>query len=206
MGTKRVGLARIEALVENLKRDLNIAGCTANYWRWLTGDYDGLSLATKTDANCDSGFTFAANTFHECAALGDATNAFVLPDATRDTLVVMKGTGAYDGGNDGTFTCDSGDFFAAQTLNFLTVDTGDGGQNARVFGTDFTTTQDLGKISTLTAAHNTLTLSSTASNNQTGVGWEIAFYCQDAGFWRISFVGVETGSGAMNATFAGSTA
>ena len=47
MGTKRVGLARIEVLIENLKRDLNLAGTTANYWRWVTGDYDGLSLETK---------------------------------------------------------------------------------------------------------------------------------------------------------------
>ena len=51
----------------------------SNYHRWSTGDYSGLSLATKTDANCDSGFTFAVDTYHECAPVGDATNAFVLP-------------------------------------------------------------------------------------------------------------------------------
>ncbi len=31
----------------------------SNYMRFVTGDYDGLAISTKTDANCDSGFTFA---------------------------------------------------------------------------------------------------------------------------------------------------
>ena len=183
----------------------NIVSCT-NYVKWATGDYSGLSLATKSDANCDSGFTFAANTYHECAPVGDATNAFVLPAATAGTLVVMGITAQWDGGNNATFTTATGDFYAAQTLNFITQNAGDTVRLNSTFGTDFSTTQSLGKISTLTAAHNTLTLSTTATNNQSNKGAELAFYCATAGFWRLKWTGSELGSGAMNATFAGSTA
>ena len=178
----------------------------SNYHRWSTGDYSGLSLATKTDANCDSGFTFAVDTYHECAPVGDDTNAFVLPSATVGALVVMGINAQWDGGNNATFTTATGDFFAAQTLNFITQNAGDGIRLNPTFGTSFTTTQSLGKISTLTAAHNTLTLSTTATNNQSNTGAEIAFYCGVKGFWRIKWTGSELGSGAMNATFAGSTA
>ena len=177
----------------------------SGYLRWCLGDHSGLSLLTKTDANCDTGFTAAANTLHECAALGDDTNAYVLPSATVGTVVVFKFTAQYDGANNATFTTATGDFFAAQTLNFPTLGAGAGASGPRVIGTDFTTTQSLGKISTLTAAHNTLTMSTTATNNQTNVGSELSFFCEDGGFWRVLFQGVALGSGAMNATFAGST-
>jgi len=177
----------------------------SNYLRWAMGDHSGLSLATKTDANCDSGFTAAANTLHECAALGDATNAYVLPEATVGTVVVFKWTAQYDGGNNATFTCASGDFFAAQTLNFKTLGSDANAVGPRIIGTDFTTTQSLGKISTFTAAHNTLTMSTTATNNQSNVGSELSFFCEDGGFWRILWQGVALGNGSMNATFAGST-
>tara|TARA_R110000744_G_scaffold20477_12_gene53824 strand:+ start:1039 stop:1746 length:708 start_codon:yes stop_codon:yes gene_type:complete len=180
---------------------------SSNYMKFVTGDYDGLAIATKTDANCDTGFTFAANTLTECACLGDATNAFVLPDATLGTLVVMRITTQYDGGNNATFTTDSGDFFAVQTLNFPTQNAGDAIRVApRVIGASPVATQTLGKISTFAATHNTLTLSTTATNNQTNKGAELSFYCADAGFWRIAFLGSELGSGVMNATFAGSAA
>tara|TARA_B100000287_G_scaffold363915_1_gene357881 strand:+ start:300 stop:926 length:627 start_codon:yes stop_codon:yes gene_type:complete len=176
----------------------------SNYLRFVTGDYKGLSLATKTDANCDSGFTFAANTYHECAALGDQTNAFVLPTAAEDTLVVMKITAQYDGGNNATISTSGTDTFEAQTLNIKTINAADGNINPRVFGTDFTTTQNLGKTTTFLAVDNRITLSTTATNNQTNVGAELSFYCETAGKWRIAFMGSELGSGAMNATFSGS--
>jgi len=177
----------------------------SGYLRWCLGDHSGLALETKTDANCDSGFTASANTLHECAAVGDATNAFVLPKATVGTVVVFKWTAQYDGGNNATFTTATGDFFAAQTLNFKTLGGGANSVGPRIIGTDTTTTQSLGKISTFTAAHNRLTMSTTATNNQTNAGAELSFFCEDSGFWRILFQGVALGNGSMNATFAGST-
>ena len=46
----------------------------------------------------------------------------------------------WDGGNNATFTTATGDFFAAQTLNFITQNAGDGIRLNPTFGTDFTTT------------------------------------------------------------------
>ena len=213
LNTQGGDLQDLAQSVVTLTDDSTISGAitvdhiTSNYLKFVSGDYDGLAISTKSDANCDSGFTFAANTLTECACVGDATNAFVLPAATRGTLVVMRITAQYDGGNNATFTTAAGDFYAAQTLNFITQNAGDTIRVApRVLGASPVATQDLGKISTLTAAHNTLTLSTTATNNQTNKGAELSFYCQNAGFWRIAFLGSELGSGAMNATFAGSTA
>ena len=178
---------------------------SSNYVKFITGDYDGLTISTKTDANCDSGFTFVANSLTECAALGDATNAFILPAATLGTLVVMRGTAAYDGGNNATFTTGAGDFFAVQTLNFPTQNAGDNTRVApRIIGASPVATQSLGKISTFAGTHNTLTLSTTATNNQTNAGFELSFFCAEAGKWRIGFLGSELGTGVMNATFAGS--
>jgi len=180
---------------------------TSNYVRFITGDYSGLSLATKTDANADSGFTFAANTYHEVAAVGDATNALVLPSAAKDTLVVWAFTGINDGGSNATVTTASGDYYEAQTLNFPTLGTGAAGnQGPRIFGTNFTTTQAAAKISTLTRSHDTLTIAMTATNNQSNIGAQLAFYCATKGYWRLMWQGAALGSGVMNATFAGSTA
>jgi hypothetical protein len=216
MGSDLIGKfgGDLQDLVESvvtLTDDSTISGAitidhiTSNYLKFVSGDYDGLAISTKTDANCDSGFTFAANTLTECACVGDATNAFVLPAATRGTLVVMRITAQYDGGNNATFTTAAGDFYAAQTLNFITQNAGDTIRVApRTIGASPVATQSLGKISTFAATHNTLTLSTTATNNQTNKGAELSFYCATDGFWRIAFLGSELGTGVMNATFAGS--
>ena len=42
----------------------------------------------------------------------------------------------------------------------------------------------------------------TATDNQTNLGAELAFYCDTDNYWRLSFKGSELGSGAINATFA----
>ena len=179
---------------------------SANYMRFLTGDYNGLTLVTKTDSNADTGFTFTVNGFHEVAALGDATNALILPSATKDAIVVWAFTGINDGGNNATVTTATGDFYAAQTLVFPTLGAAAAGNiGPRVIGTDITPTQAAAKISTFTAAHNTLTLSTTATNNQSNIGAQLVFYCETKGFWRLLWRGAALGTGVMNATFAGTT-
>ena len=61
MGTKRIGLARVEALMENLKRDLALAGGS---FSGVLGATETLSSVgsyaapTKTCATADSGKTF----------------------------------------------------------------------------------------------------------------------------------------------------
>ena len=224
----KLGMGLLETLLENLDRDLNLASTTltnpiittsaavtlsgkvdSNYIRFVTQDWDGLSLSTKTDANCDSGFTMAASTLHQCAALGDATNAIVLPEATPGALTVWRYTAQADGGSNITFTCASGDFYQAQTLNTDVTNFGDAHPHGRwILGTDITQTVATfgGAIITAAATHDTLTYAHTATNNQTNVGAEIAFFCKTDGFWRVAWKGSELGSGALNASFAFSTA
>ena len=152
----------------------------------------------------------ADNTFHQVAALGDATNAFVLPEATVGALTVFRFTGQYDGGNNaGTWTCASGDYFAAGTINTDVTNFGDAHPHGRrIFTTDFTQTVATfgGAIVTVAATHDTFTIVPTATNNQTNIGAELAFYCETDGYWRLSFKGSELGSGALNGTWATSTA
>ena len=190
-------------------RGLDVAHVNSNYIKFLTGDYFGLSLNTYSDANADAGLTLLPNTFNEVAWDGGAGCAVTLPKAGLGNIVVFRFTGQADGGSNIVFTTASGDFYAAQTLNTDVTNIGDAAANScrRVIGTDFTQTvaTHAGAIVAITAAHNTFTIAATATNNQTNVGAELTFYCQKEGFWRLAFKGSELGSGALNATFAGST-
>ena len=175
-----------------------------NYMRFITGEYSGLSYEAKTDANCDSGFTASLNTVNDCAAVGDATNAFVLPAATKDALVIFRFTAQLDGGNNQTYRTAGSDTYTAETLVFPTIGASAvGAQGPRVFGSDFTATQGA-KITTMLTTDNALHLSTTATNNQTNAGAELGFYCETAGKWRLMFRGAALGTGVMNATFSGS--
>ena len=44
-------------------------------------------------------------------------------------------------------------------------------------------------------------LDSTSTVYKTNIGAELAFFCEEAGFWLLGFLGSELGSGAINATF-----
>ena len=83
----------------------------------------------------------------------------------------------------------SGDYssLAIETKNDAACDTG------------FTMTAD-----TLTEAgtHNRLTLTATATNNQTNIGAELSFFCRTDGTWQVAFLSSELGSGALNTNFA----
>ena len=74
MGTKRIGLARVEALMENLKRELSLGGST------LVGTLKQTTLITgaggsTTLAAADSGTVFLVNA-------ADGTHTFTLPALT----------------------------------------------------------------------------------------------------------------------------
>ena len=58
-----------------------------------------------------------------------------------------------------------------------------------------------GTIVAVADLDNTLTYATTATNNQTHIGAELAFFCEDKGLWKLAFLGSELGSGAINATF-----
>ena len=59
-----------------------------------------------------------------------------------------------------------------------------------------------GAIVTVASSHTALAIAATATDNQTNIGAEIAWFCDKKGFWKFSFLGSELGSGAINATFA----
>ena len=62
MGTKRVGLARIEALIENLKRDINWGdGTTFKGQKRLVEAVTNASAATRTLTAAESGTLFTVN-------------------------------------------------------------------------------------------------------------------------------------------------
>ena len=180
-----------------------------NYIKFATGDYFGLAIDTSNDAAADSGFALSANTLHESAYDGGGASAITLPKATVGTLCVYRYTAQADGGQTQTFTTATGDFYEAQTLNTDVSNLGDASNHSRrIIGNSATQTVATfgGAIVTVTAAHNTFSVATTATNNQTNIGAELSFYCSRDGFWRIAFLPSELGSGALNATFESSTA
>ena len=214
MGTKRVGLARIQALIENLKRELSLGNATtlninrinSNYVRFVTGDWNGLTVASKTDTQSRAGFTMADGYVYENAVDGSTgASAIVLPSATAGALIVHRFVAQADGGQNITFTTASGEYYAAGTI-MLTVSNVSAGQlMTRCTQTDWTQTSvspSNGEIKTMDGTtENTITIATTATNNQTNIGAEIAFYCDTGGKWRWSWRGAQLGSGVVNATF-----
>ena len=177
----------------------------SNYLRFITGtDYKGLTLVSKTDANADSGFTLSRNAYHEVEYDGGGASAIVLPSATIDSLCVFEFTEVADGGQNITFSTAGTDTYEAQSLNIVNMNIGDAAVGRYSTSTDFTPGDNLGKIVTILAVDNRITISTTATNNQTNKGAKIAFYCETAGKWRVAFQGSELGNGTPNATFSGS--
>ena len=177
-----------------------------NYIKFATGDYYGLAIATKSDANSRAGYEMAANTLTENAVDGGTgASAITLPKASVGTLCVHRFTADADGGQNITFTTKGGDTFAAGTLNTDVSNLGDNSNHSRrVFVSSAVETVATfgGAIVTVGAAHNVFTIAMTATNNQTAKGSEVSFYCSAAGKWRIAFLPSELGTGALNATFA----
>ena len=176
-----------------------------NYIKFATGDYFGLAIATKSDANSRAGFELAANTLTENAVDGGTgASAITLPAAEVGTLCVHRFTAQADGGQDITFTTKGTDTFEAGTLNTDVRDLGDSVVGRRVFVSSAVETVATfgGAIVTVAGSHNIFTIATTATNNQTNKGAEVSFYCSADKKWRIAFLPSELGTGAINGTFA----
>ena len=182
----------------------------SNYIRWATSDWDGMTLSSIDDTTTDSGFTMADGTFYESLWDGAGAAAIVLPEAIPGALTAFRFVEQADGGATITFTTATGDFYAAQSLIIPVTNNGDGLTDQRkvILGHSWTPTvvnHTGAATTTLTAAHNRFSIAATATNNQTEIGATLGFYCQEKGYWRLSFLGSELGDGSINATFAGST-
>jgi Tfp pilus assembly protein PilV len=183
-----------------------------NYVRFMSEDYSELTISTKTDAQCDTGFTMDAGFIYEAAWLGDAASAIVLPKGKEGDLIVFRLTAQADGGANLTFTTASGENFAAQSIVTATQNEGDKVKVPRTVGTTHIPTVaeaalagsnalSAHAITTAAATATVWTISATATNNQTNVGAEFSFLCEKDGKWRVGFKGSELGSGEINATF-----
>ena len=172
----------------------------SNYMRFVTGDYHGLVISTKSDANADAGFTLVPNTLTECAWDGGGTSAIVLPAAIPGTLCVFRFTAQADGTASITFTTAGTDIYAVQTLDLAIPNNADLTRNPLAIGHDFVSTAGFTQV-TAAVSSEVWTIAATGTDNQTNVGAECGFYCATAGEWRVSFRGSQLGSGALNATF-----
>ena len=207
MGKRAVNLLR------TIKGDFPINNATvavnslnSNYIKFASGDWNGLEVSSVSDSVSRAGFTMEAGKVYENAVDGSTgASAIVLPAATQGALIVHRFAAQCDGGQNITFTCASGEFFAAGTISLHVQNISAGVLMPRSIQTDWTqstVSPSNGEIKTMDGTtENTITIATTATNNQTNIGAEIAFFCESAGSWRWSWLGSQLGTGVINATF-----
>ena len=186
MGTKRVGLARTQALIQNLKRELQMNGSQ------LTGM--GLSKVCMHDT------TNGANLADDASAVNfvveDHGKSFVcLRTNGAKTLNLPANTTAADVGTQITII-QGADLVASGVLT-ITAGTG---------GTWCTNSWALGYNSSRVLAparpadaNTTITITGAASNSAWGIGSRVVFTCVAAGEWYFELIAepLGTGNGAI---------
>jgi len=202
MGNPLYGSNKFDAALHSQKYiDNKVA-----YYSWV---WDNLSLrpATEsTDAKTDTGFTLVDGEIVESLWDGDgAAASMVLPSATKGALSVFRFAAQADGGTSITFTTASDEYYEMGTLTIPVIDLGNKstGSHRPMYLQRWveSVATGAGAIITVGAAANELVIASTATNNQTNIGAELAFFCEDKGLWKVAFLGSELGNGAINATF-----
>ena len=175
---------------------------------WNFGHLTMQLASTTTEAVSRSGITLIDGQIAESLGVGDTASALTtLPAAKYGGLCVYRHSGQFDGGQSHVISCASSETFKAGNMN-VQAGVGEPGQLlAPVFVSDYTPTVAIagGTIVAIVAADNTLTYAGTASNNQTAIGAEWAFFCEKDGVWTPAFRGCELGTGAVNASLAFST-
>ena len=180
-----------------------------NKQAFRTFDWGDLSLRTateSTDAKTDTGFTLVDGEIVESLWDGDgAAASMVLPSAKKGSLCVFRFSAQADGAASITFTTASDEYFEKGTLTIPVIDLGNKstGSHRPMYLQRWveSVATGAGAIITSGAAANELVIAATATNNQTAIGAELAFFCEDKGLWKVAFLGSELGSGAINATF-----
>ena len=177
------------------------------YYSWNFQDLELMPAADTTDAKTDTGFQLVDGKIAESLWDGDgAAASMTLPAATVGSLCVFRFSAQADGGQTITFTNNSGDYYENGTITPPVTNLGDKYSASRrpVYLQRWKESVATagGSIVTVTSAHTALAIASTATNNQTNIGAELAWFCDKKGFWKLGFLGSELGSGAINATFA----
>ena len=89
MGTKRIGLARLEALVENLKRELAMGAGS------IISGLKGVQVISTAVTASDAGTAIDDGTsFVTVNADGDANHIVILPTPTPGTIVYLTENGS----------------------------------------------------------------------------------------------------------------
>ena len=177
-------------------------------YSWNFGHLGMQAAASTTEAVSRSGITLIDGQIAESLGVGDTGSALTtLPAAKYGGLCVYRHSGEFDGGQSHVISCASGETFKAGNMNFQAGVGEPTALLAPVFVTSYTPTVAIagGTIVAIVAADNTLTYAGTGTNNQTGLGAEWAFFCEEDGVWTPAFRGCEAGSGAVNASLAFST-
>jgi hypothetical protein len=88
MGSKRIGLARVEALIENLKREISMGAGT------ILSGLKGVQMTTTSVTATDTGVTIEDGvSFVSVAADSDANHIVILPTPTPGTIIYLTETG-----------------------------------------------------------------------------------------------------------------
>ena len=177
-------------------------------WSWV--DLSLRLAADVTDAKARAGLSLFDGQICECLVDGSTgASTVALPTAKKGDLTVFRFAAQYDDTNDMVFSCASGEAFEAGTLVVPVTNLGDDTLYSRrpayVNSWTQTVATAAGAIKTVASGNNTFTIAGVATDNQTNIGAEIAFFCNADGTWRFGFLGSELGSGALNTTFAFST-
>ena len=178
-------------------------------YSWNFGHLGVQPAAETTEAVSRSGITLVDGQLCESLGVADTgAAATTLPAATYGALTVYRHSGQFDGGQNHVISCASGETFKAGSMNFQAEAQEVLHLMTPVYTSEYTPTVAIagGTIIAIAAANNTLTYTGTATNNQTNIGAEWAFFCEEAGVWTVAFRGCELGTGAVNTNLAFSTA
>ena len=176
-----------------------------NKLAYMTWNWAHLGYEAKADAATDTGYTLKEQHVNGSLWDGDgAAASMVLPSATVGALAVFRFNATADGGQSITFTTASGDYYDQGTLMLTVANNGDGLllEPNRLQSWVQAVATSGGTIVTTSRLHDTLAIAATATNNQTNIGAELAWFCEEKGYWKLGFRGSELGTGAVNATFA----
>jgi len=175
---------------------------------WNFGHLTMQPAADTTEAKSRSGITLVDGQIAESLGVGDTgAAATTLPAAKYGGLCVYRHSGQFDGGQNHVISCASGETFKQGSMNFQAEAQEVLHLMTPVYLSSYTPTVAIagGTIVAVADGDNTLTYAGTATNNQTNIGAEWAFFCEKDGEWTPAFRGCELGSGAVNASLAFST-
>ena len=193
MGTKRVGLARTQALLQNLKRDLSLTTATT----LNVGAVNAGAQSKITDLNATAGSALADDTDAVNFVRADHGKVFTcLLDGAAKALNLPTNMTAADIGTKITIV-QSASLVASGVLQ-INANTGNTfTANSYVIGRN----SSVGTVTRPVEANNRLTLTGANTNSAWGLGSRITATCVAAGEWHLEGECVPLGTGNAGVAF-----